>query len=101
MAGEMSDLDLLDKAATDIRAGYQLSPEQSELLASILDAECALRESLEPFVELLNLSFEQAGGGSAALKLMRHDESGEIQVVADNTSNSVRLARSIIDNKES
>ena len=98
--GEMTDLELLDSAAEKLRDGHELTQIQRLMLADILEGERQIRSTMEPFVDLLNYSVEQAGGGEAWLRLARHEDSGEIRLWADNTTNSVHLARDILNAKE-
>ena len=92
----MTNAEALEAAASAIRHGAPLNDGHRELLAQALDAEAALLELFEPFVELINAGIEQAGGGHAALKLVRDPDTNEIRLWGDNTPNAIRLARAII-----
>lgn len=98
--GEMTDLGLLNEAASLLRNGYELTDVQRLMLADILEGEADLRTSFEPFVDSINIAIHQSGGGEAELRLLRHEDTGEIQLMGDNSTNSVRLARDILNKKK-
>lgn len=93
---KMSDVETLDAAAQALREGCPLNDGHRELLADILRAEAIIRAEMEPFVDLLNVVVKLGGGDAAFIRLAKHEETGEIKLLGDNTNNSVRLARAII-----
>lgn len=87
----------LNEAADALLDGTPLPPSARLLIANLLRAEAVLLAELQPFTDLISLAIKQPGDAGARLRLARNEETGDMKMLGDNTSNAVRVARAVLN----
>lgn len=84
--------ELLNHAAGEMRKDRD---PRWHVVADLLSGEVAVRQGLEPFVELFNVAYEKQSGVKHYLRLKRKDD-GSLAMDADTSEAAAAVARAYL-----